>query len=69
MYSIREQGTTYIYISYALHPLDCNLADGDYVLISEQGTKQGEAQEPAPEHVIEELPTTPVHEGKPLFYK
>jgi hypothetical protein len=44
-----------MYISYALHSLDCNLADREYVLISEQGTKPREAEEPAPEPVIEEL--------------
>ena len=32
-------------ISYALHSLDCNLADGEYVLIPEQGTVQEEDQE------------------------
>jgi hypothetical protein len=34
----------YIYIYCALHSLDCNLADGEYVLIQEQGTEQGETQ-------------------------
>jgi hypothetical protein len=58
----------YIYISYALHSLDCNLADGKYVLIQEQGTEQGEAQEPAPEPITEELPDTPASKGKPRFY-
>jgi hypothetical protein len=33
-----------------------------------QGTEQGEAQERAPEPVIEELPAAPVSEGKPQFY-
>jgi hypothetical protein len=42
----------YIYISYALHSLDCNLADVKYVLIPEQGTEQ-EVQEPAPEPILE----------------
>jgi hypothetical protein len=27
-----------MHISYALHSLDCNLADGEYVLIPEQGS-------------------------------
>jgi hypothetical protein len=26
-----------MYISYSLHSLDCNLADGEYVFIPEQG--------------------------------
>jgi hypothetical protein len=38
------------------------------MLIQEQGTEQGEAQEPAPELVIEELPTALVPKGKPRFY-
>jgi hypothetical protein len=58
----------YIYISYALHSLDCNLADGEYVLIQEQGTEQGEAQEPAPKPVAEELPAASASEGKLQFY-
>jgi hypothetical protein len=37
------------------------------VLIQEQVTEQGEAQESAPELVIEELPAAPVQEGKPGF--
>jgi hypothetical protein len=56
-----------VYGSYALHLLDCNLVDGEYVLIPEQGTEQGEAQEPDPEPVIVELPTAPAPEGKPRF--
>jgi hypothetical protein len=31
-----------IHISYTLHLLDCNLADGEYVLIPEQGVEQEE---------------------------
>jgi hypothetical protein len=46
-----------MHISYALHSLDCNLADGEYVLIPEQ----------APEAAIEDLPTAPAIEGKPRF--
>jgi hypothetical protein len=38
------------------------------VLIPEQGTEQREAQEPAPEPVIEELPTAPAPKGKSQFY-
>jgi hypothetical protein len=33
----------FVYNSYALHSLDYNLADGEYVLIQEEGTEQGEA--------------------------
>jgi hypothetical protein len=36
-----------MHISYALHSLDCNLADGEYVLIPEQGPVQEEDQEQA----------------------
>jgi hypothetical protein len=38
------------------------------VLIQEQGTEQEEAQEPAPELVVEEFPAVPVPEGKPRLY-
>jgi hypothetical protein len=50
-----------------LHSLDCNLADGEYVLIPEQGTVQEEDQEPAPETATEDLPAAPTFEGKPRF--
>ena len=43
-----------MHVYYALHSLDCNLADGEYVLIPEQGTVQEEDQEQA-------------IEGKPRF--
>jgi hypothetical protein len=43
-------------------------ADGEYVLIQEQGAEQEEARELAPEPVTEELPVTPTSEGKPRFY-
>jgi hypothetical protein len=56
-----------MHISYALHSLDCNLADGEYVLILEQGTFQEECQEQAPEAAIEDLPAAPAIEGKPQF--
>jgi hypothetical protein len=56
-----------MHISYALHSLDCNLADGEYVLIPEQVTVQEEDQEQAPEAAIEDLPTAPAIEGKPQF--
>jgi hypothetical protein len=57
-----------MHISYALHSLDCNLADGEYVLIPEQGTVQEEDQEQAPEAAIEDLPAAPAIEGKPPVY-
>ena len=56
-----------MHISYALHSLDCNLADGEYVLILEQGTVQEEDQEQAPEAAIEDLHAAPAIEGKPRF--
>jgi hypothetical protein len=55
-----------MHISYALHSLDCNLANGEYVLIPEQGPVQEEDQ--APETAIEDLPAAPAIEGKPRFY-
>jgi hypothetical protein len=54
-------------ISCALHSLDCNLVDGEYVLIPEQGTVQEEDQDEATEAAIEDLPATPAIEGKPRF--
>jgi hypothetical protein len=48
-----------------LHLIDCNLADGEYVLIQEQEARQEEAREPAPELVAEEPPSAPAIEGKP----
>jgi hypothetical protein len=56
-----------MHISYALHSLDCNLADGEYVLIPEQGTVQEEDQKQASEAAIEDLPAAPAIEGKPRF--
>jgi hypothetical protein len=56
-----------LHISYSLHSIDCNLADGEYILVLEQGAAQEVAQEPAPEPAIEDLPT-PALEGKPRFY-
>ena len=55
-----------MHISYALHSLDCNLADGEYVLIPEQGSVQ-EDQEQASEATVEDLPAAPAIEGKPRF--
>jgi hypothetical protein len=57
-----------MHISYALHSLDCNLADREYVLIPEQGSVQEEDQEQASEAAIEDLPAAPAIEGKPRFY-
>jgi hypothetical protein len=57
-----------MHISYALHSLDCNLADGEYVVIPEQGPVQEEDQEQASEAAIEDLPAAPTIEGKPRFY-
>jgi hypothetical protein len=50
-----------------LHSLDCNLADGEYVLVQEQEARQEGAREPAPELVTEEPPAAPAFEGKPRF--
>ena len=56
-----------MHISYALHSLDCNFADGEYVLIPEQGAVQEEDQEQASEAAIEDHPAAPAIEGKPRF--
>jgi hypothetical protein len=56
-----------MHIFYSLHSIDCNLADGEYILVPEQGAAQEVVQEPAPELAIEDLPATAL-EGKPLFY-
>jgi hypothetical protein len=56
-----------MHVSYSLHSLDCNLADGEYVLIPEQETVQEEDQEPVPETATEDLPAAPVFKGKPRF--
>jgi hypothetical protein len=57
----------YISLIRCIH-LDCNLADGEYVLIPEQGAAQEEAQEPPQEPTTEDLPTAQAFEGKPRFY-
>jgi hypothetical protein len=57
-----------MHVSYSLHLLDCNLADGEYVLIPEQGVVNEEDQEQAPETAIKDLPVAPTYEGKPRFY-
>jgi hypothetical protein len=56
-----------MHVSYSLHSLDCNLADGEYVLIPEQGIVQEEDQEQAPKATIEDLPAALAIEGKPWF--
>jgi hypothetical protein len=56
-----------IHVSYSLHSIDCNLADGEYVLVLEQGVAQEVVPEPAPEPATEDLPA-PAFEGKPRFY-
>jgi hypothetical protein len=56
-----------MHISYSLHSIECNLADGEYILVSEQGVAQEVAQEPAPEPAIEDLPVRAL-EGKPRLY-
>jgi hypothetical protein len=57
-----------MHVSYSLHSLDCNLVDGEYVLIPEQGNVLEEDQEQAPEVAIEDLPAAPAIDGKPRFY-
>jgi hypothetical protein len=57
-----------MHVSYSLHSLDCNLADGEYVLIPDQGVVHEEDQEQTPEAAIEDLPAAPSIEGKPRFY-
>ena len=58
---------TCLFLIHCIH-LDCNLADGEYVLIPEQGSVQEEDQEQASEAAIEDLPAAPAIEGKPRFY-
>jgi hypothetical protein len=57
-----------MHVPYSLHSLDCNLADGEYVLIPEQGAVHEEDKKQAPETDIEDLPAAPAFEGKPRFY-
>jgi hypothetical protein len=56
-----------MHISCSLHSIDCNLADGEYILVSKQWVAQEVAQEPAPEPAIQDL-SAPALEGKPQFY-
>ena len=60
---------TYVaYMLMHLHSLDCNFANGEYVLIQEQEAQQEEAREPASKLVAEEPSATLAFEGKPRFY-
>jgi hypothetical protein len=56
-----------MHISYSLHSIDCNLADGECILILEQGVAQEVVQEPAPEPAIEDLPTPAVERQAPVL--
>jgi hypothetical protein len=56
-----------MHISYSLYSIDCNLADGEYILMPEQGVAQEVAPDPAREPTPEDLPA-PALEGKPRFY-
>ena len=56
-----------MHISYSLNSIDCNLADGEYILVPEQGVAQEVALDPAPEPAPEDL-HAPALEGKPRFY-
>jgi hypothetical protein len=56
-----------MHMSYSLHSIDCNLTDGEYILVPEQGVAQEVAPDPAPEPTSEDLPA-PALEGKPRFY-
>jgi hypothetical protein len=38
-----------MHISYSLHSIDCNLMDGEYILVPMQGVAQEVASDPAPE--------------------
>jgi hypothetical protein len=56
-----------MHISCSLHSIDCNLADGEYILVPNQGVAQEVAQDPAPEPALEDL-CAPALECKPRFY-
>jgi hypothetical protein len=53
-------------MSYSLHLIDCNLGDGEYILMPEQRVAQEVAPDPAPEPTIEDLPA-PALEASPGF--
>jgi hypothetical protein len=59
--------TAYISLIHCIH-LDCNLADGEYMFIPEQGVVQEEVQEPAQEPATEDPSAASAFEGKPRFY-
>jgi hypothetical protein len=50
-----------------MHSKDCNLADGEYILVLEQRVAQEVAPDPALEPAPEDLPASAL-EGKPRFY-
>jgi hypothetical protein len=56
-----------MHVAYSLHSIDCNLVDGEYVLILEQGVALEVVQVPALEPATKDLPALAV-EGKPRFY-
>jgi hypothetical protein len=56
-----------MHVSYSLQSIDCNLADGGYILVPEQGVAHEVAPDPAPEPAPEDLPASAL-EGKPRFY-
>jgi hypothetical protein len=56
-----------MHVSYSLHSIDWNLADGEYILVPEQGVAQEVAPDLALEPAPEDLPA-PALEGKPRFY-
>jgi hypothetical protein len=56
-----------MHVSHSLHSLDCNLADGEYVLIPEHGAIHEEDQEPAPEPAPEDLPAAQHLKASPGF--
>jgi hypothetical protein len=55
-----------MHLSYSLHSLDCNLANGEYMLIPEQGAVHEEDQEQAPKTAIMDLPAALAIESKHL---
>jgi hypothetical protein len=55
-----------MHIYYSLHSIDCNLANGEHILVPKQGVAQEVAPDPAPEPALEDLPA-PALEGKPQF--
>jgi hypothetical protein len=56
-----------MHISHSVHSLDCNLSDGEYMLIAEQGAIHEEDQEPAPEPTIDDLPEPQQLKASPGF--